>query len=373
MRLKELDGVRAIAVLMVMLCHTFTAFKSPHSAFAFVPHVLVRLLGAGWLGVDLFFVLSGFLITGILLDAKRDPRYYFRNFYTKRVLRIFPLYFACIAVLSFFYRHSARYAALSAFFLGNCDVLFHVRTPHGMSMLWSLAIEEHFYLLWPGVVYITKPQQLSKIALAILITVPMLRLCAALAGADPMNIYQLSFFRFDGLAMGAWLACVVRSRSWQDTKGMTLSGTLVVICAIGTVLLIPVGILGTQSVGAFAFRYSQSTLLSASLVIAAYSLRGTVYTTPLRTRFMVRTGELSYCLYLAHVGIGDAFNKAAHLHPTPQFLTRTLFIFLVAYTVAELSFRYFESPILKLKKKFEINPSYSQVAAAKTARATSAA
>src|SRR5258708_3205680 len=96
-RVLELDGFRAAAVLMVLVHHLFYGWPLGGSTFSLLPRVLVIGIVHGWLGVDLFFILSGFLITGILLDSK-ESEHYFRNFYTRRILRIAPLYFACILV-----------------------------------------------------------------------------------------------------------------------------------------------------------------------------------------------------------------------------------------------------------------------------------
>ncbi len=103
----ELDGIRAIAVLMVVLMHVLALDdQSVNALRTIAPPIVIGILGHGWLGVDLFFVLSGFLITGILLDTKEHPRY-LRNFYGRRALRILPLYFLCIAVMACFYRGNA--------------------------------------------------------------------------------------------------------------------------------------------------------------------------------------------------------------------------------------------------------------------------
>jgi peptidoglycan/LPS O-acetylase OafA/YrhL len=100
-RVPELDGVRAIAVWMVLLTHILAGFPNAPGALDFIPDPVRQVLTHGWLGVDLFFLLSGFLITGILMDSKERPNY-FRNFYMRRVLRIMPLYFSCSLVWSFF-------------------------------------------------------------------------------------------------------------------------------------------------------------------------------------------------------------------------------------------------------------------------------
>ena len=110
----ELDGIRAIAVWMVVSLHLSDTTKLSDNVSASIPQWLASILGHGWLGVDLFFILSGFLITGILLDSREKPGY-FRNFYARRFLRIIPLYFTVIAVMWVSYRYSGRYFMLCCF------------------------------------------------------------------------------------------------------------------------------------------------------------------------------------------------------------------------------------------------------------------
>ena len=157
----ELDGIRAIAIWMVLVLHTFIPDEESGQALARWPKPLLLIMGHGWLGVDLFFVLSGFLITGILLDSRNSP-HYIRNFYSRRVLRILPVYFVCLAVVLYFYAGYSSYFLLSLLFMANMAGLFQIAIPHGPGVFWSLAVEEHFYLVWPWLVRL-----LSRRALAL--------------------------------------------------------------------------------------------------------------------------------------------------------------------------------------------------------------
>jgi peptidoglycan/LPS O-acetylase OafA/YrhL len=153
----ELDTLRGIAVLLVLFFHGFGfGFRYGLEGLSEFPKLFVAATLPGWIGVNLFFVLSGFLITGILLDTKTRPDYY-RRFYTRRALRILPLYYAVLLLLAVLTRTGlvSRHASwvflgLSFFYLSNVTVLLGVAMQYGV--LWSLAVEEHFYLLWPGVV-----------------------------------------------------------------------------------------------------------------------------------------------------------------------------------------------------------------------------
>jgi peptidoglycan/LPS O-acetylase OafA/YrhL len=145
-RIPELDGIRAIAIWMVLIFHISYGWVPVDHKFPPIPRFVMLIVAHGWLGVDLFFVLSGFLITGVLLDSKENP-HYFRNFYARRLLRIMPLYFAVVFAFFIFYTHFRDFIILSTLFAANLAYLFNVRVPHGPAVLWSLAVEEHFYLI----------------------------------------------------------------------------------------------------------------------------------------------------------------------------------------------------------------------------------
>jgi len=215
-----LDGVRGIAILLVLYQH-------------FVPVVFHGLPMFGWTGVDLFFVLSGFLITGILYDAKGGTSY-FKNFYMRRVLRIFPLYYgvlvAFIFVIPFAIEHVGpihravlghRAAALDELLLlrGRQAWLWLYGQNFAIGLLgihflpldhtWSLAVEEHFYLVWPFVIYLCTRRAGIAVSLGVIATALALRL-AALAGGKAPDLYVLTPCRMDSLAIGAMLALLAR-------------------------------------------------------------------------------------------------------------------------------------------------------------------
>jgi peptidoglycan/LPS O-acetylase OafA/YrhL len=155
-RMPELDTIRGIAVLLVVFFHGF-GFRYGLQGLSGFPKLFVAATLPGWMGVNLFFVLSGFLITGILLDTKSRADYY-RRFYVRRALRILPLYYAVLLLLAILTRTgwvnrqaSWAYLSLSFFYLSNVTELFGVLSQY--TVLWSLAVEEHFYLLWPAAVH----------------------------------------------------------------------------------------------------------------------------------------------------------------------------------------------------------------------------
>ena len=169
----QLDGLRGLAVLLVLLAHSAIAFTRVPS--------LKWIDSYGSLGVQLFFVLSGFLITGILLDSKGTP-YFFRNFFVRRGLRIYPLYYALLGFVVFsgvVHRHGVHWwpyiLYLSNFFGG-------ITQPAPLGVAWSLAVEEQFYLLWPFIVSVLSLRSLERFCFATIICAPScLRITGVLA------------------------------------------------------------------------------------------------------------------------------------------------------------------------------------------------
>ncbi len=174
-----LDGVRGLAVLMVLLDHFVGDMLPPTNS---VERVIVYVTAYGAYGVDLFFVLSGFLITGILYDA-RDKTSYFRNFYMRRFLRIFPLYYGVLALLFFVAPLIPLLQGATLDYLVErqawawlygVNIYTAIRGEWALSFInhfWSLSVEEQFYLFWPLVVYLLarRPQALIAVSLTVLI------------------------------------------------------------------------------------------------------------------------------------------------------------------------------------------------------------
>lgn len=359
-RIPELDGVRALAIWMVLICHMFYGYPVPDGALSSIPHALLEVIGHGWLGVDLFFILSGFLITGILLDSKGRAAY-FRNFYSRRALRILPLYITVIGVMWLCYTGGSRFFLISSVFLSNFSYYFNVDVPHGAGVFWSLSVEEHFYLLWPLIVLNLNRRKLAVLSLAIVIITPILRGIGAARGMSlDMEIYLYSWFRFDGLALGALLALWVRSSYNNAKNSFRLATLLVGIAVVITLAGIPFGLMQKGTMGA-SLRYTQAQLPFAALILSALTLRSTVWTAPLRNSFARLSGDLSYCIYLTHLAIGDAyeyFAKLLNIHvenivgTLGSVLVRASIILLLTFMLALLSRRYLETPFLRMKRVF---------------------
>jgi peptidoglycan/LPS O-acetylase OafA/YrhL len=353
-RIAELDGVRGLAVLMVLAYHGF-AYEMARASWTGLARVVVALTNFGWLGVDLFFVLSGFLITGILLRTKRRPRA-LRNFYGRRALRILPLYYLVLLVVLLSYDDAGAFVGLSALFLANLTPLFGVAMRYGP--LWSLAVEEHFYLVWPWLVRATGRRGLALLAGAIVLGEPLLRWWGFVRGWD-INYY--SWFRFDGLAWGALLAVLFQrgadDRALLGKAGLLAWGGGAVLLAAGA----PAGLLTRQTTVGAALVFTIAQLFFTGLLALTLALRGARWASCWRWGWLRRCGDWSYCLYLIHLLLLQAWDGLAQRCGWPieavfgrfgRYGLRALVAFPVAFALAALSYRYFEAPLLQWKRRF---------------------
>jgi peptidoglycan/LPS O-acetylase OafA/YrhL len=339
-KIPQLDAVRGIAVLLVLL-HNTDVYPSLH---------LGIISRNGWMGVDLFFVLSGFLITGILLDAKQSDGY-FKNFYARRCLRIWPLYYSALLfmfVIVPFLRPSETHAIFEPrsspwwaypVFLQNFLVPIPTMAIGLLGVTWSLAVEEQFYLVWPLVVRFCTEGQIRRIAIAIICLSPALRFYLSL---HQVNIYSNTFCRLDGLMAGALLAVVIRSASFYPSKFVTQAWILFLVS-------VPLA-LGIEIFHARWIGFSVVAAASISFVHLALFSKQKWLQAILTNRFLVYTGTISYGIYvLEKIPLDVA--KVLHLDKHP-FLCLALTTG-AAYALAAVSWKFLEQPFLKLKRNFE--------------------
>ena len=341
-----LDGLRAIAVLMVLVTH----FWNDPAEYP----LLNRLAAAGWAGVDLFFVLSGFLITSILLASKERPHYY-RNFYARRTLRIFPLYYLVLVVvligLPYISTLPAQLMAdrwLYFAYLSNVALAIGGWQLFMMDITWSLAIEEQFYLVWPSVVYVLTRSRLLIVCVILLVLAPIARLAAF----DTLGwrwIHMATPFRLDAFAIGGLLAMVqVSQRAAAATFG---------VGGLALLTLVLTGQFARDSFVVGTIGYSLTALTSGAALKLATASRWLAWR-PLR-----RIGEVSYGMYLLHplclIAISVAFGavKADVMKltgwPLPDAVLGLLLASAGVYVVAAICYRVFEAPFLRLKRYFE--------------------
>ncbi len=339
-KIPQLDAVRGIAILVV-LAHNLHGFSSP-------PFSLVT--NYGWMGVDLFFVLSGFLITGILLDLKSSENY-FRNFYARRSLRIWPLYYSMLILMfvilplvrpqdahEVFQRSTPWWSY--PFFLQNFLVAAPALAAGPLGVSWSLAVEELFYLVWPFVVRFVSRESLQWIAWAVLLASPMLRLQFI---ARHWIIYSNPFCRLDGMMAGALLAILVRKSGFAPGRLLKAAWVLFLI---GVPLAIT-----TAAYGVMWLVFSMAVLASASFLYLALFEANRWFRAMLTNRFLMFTGTISYALYLLHKFPDDAIKRLhwKEAHPIAAFWLAVA----ASYLLAIASWNFLEKPILSLKKFFE--------------------
>jgi peptidoglycan/LPS O-acetylase OafA/YrhL len=342
-RIPQLDAVRGLAILVVMFHNISPKYPLFHSD---------QLFRDGWMGVDLFFVLSGLLITGILLDTKQSLGY-FKNFYVRRCLRIWPLYYSLLFFMFVVVRflNSSEYHLVVqtsspswAFplFLQNFLLAISTNAAGPLGVTWSLAIEEQFYLVWPLVVRFCSITQLRQLAIAEICLSPMLRYYLWLHHVD---LYTNIFCRLDGLMAGALLALLVRSDNFVPSKLLQRAWILLLIAA-------PLAFL-TEAYHARWIVFSFTALASAAFVYVAMFSERKWLQRIMTNQFLVYTGTISYGLYLLHK-IPFGMVQVLHLDRRPYL---PLPIILVAsYVLAALSWNLLEKPFLSLKRFFDSKP-----------------
>ncbi|HEY4930662.1 MAG TPA: hypothetical protein VII23_03745 [Terriglobales bacterium] len=261
----------------------------------------------------------------------------------------------------YFYRGYGRYFLLSSVFCANLAQMLHIRHGHGPATLWSLAVEEHFYLLWPLIVLLLSERGLAITAGAIFVITPVLRGVFAAHGMNPTLMYELSWFRFDGLAAGALLAIWARSSFAGKRDSVRFALLLMAAFVVLTFAGAPFGLSGQATPVAVALRYTQVYLFFGAFFVLVVAFRGTVWTRPLRWQFLQLSGALSYCLYLIHLSVGDGYEHLlkrpglpliSYVGPSGAVLLRTAVMLGVSFGIALLSRKYLEQPFLSLKDRF---------------------
>jgi peptidoglycan/LPS O-acetylase OafA/YrhL len=362
-----LDGLRGIAILLVLL-HHFTIIDPTTPAATLAAQIAL----IGWCGVDLFFVLSGFLITGILIDSRGSERY-FTSFYARRTLRIFPLYylvaFLSLVVLPRFPAWFDLLAGAGApstqwpywLYLTNFAIADRNQFLHGvLDITWSLAIEEQFYLLWAGVVWLCPPKALGWLCGAVVVGAPVARMMALTAGATDIGIYVLPWYRADALATGGLIAWLVHRGHLPALAPSAPRGAML---ALAGIVIVAASDGETWWWGESMHRvgYSLIAMAGAGMLIAALTQPAdhwwprALSTPPLRA-----FGKYSYCLYLIHLPVMRTV-RAFVLGPEAftafgsAWLGQITFYVLAtapAFAIAWLSWRFFEAPVLRLKRYF---------------------
>ena len=351
-----LDGLRGLAIGLVLWHH------APHLFMSNPPtewHGFWTLSAAGWMGVDLFFVVSGFLITSNLIHTSHRPGQ-LRSFWARRALRIFPLAYLYLFVLLVITRFkpidckpgqwvNGQWIA-SALYYSNFHIAVFGWSASTLSILWSLAIEEQFYTFWPFVVRSTSKKALLAVCIVLVLLAPLCRFLTYHTLGYPAT-FVLTFCRFDALAWGAVLVLAVSDESlrkpiFRVCNVLAIPGWVVMAYLIALpfgpqspgILNEPLSVFGFSLVGLFF-------ACTVALAINPPAPLKLVLTTPIFTI----PGKLCYGLYLWHYLCGHVINKTMGRFALPWKLTAWL---VLTALVATASWHFFEKPILRLKRFF---------------------
>jgi peptidoglycan/LPS O-acetylase OafA/YrhL len=378
-RIVALDGLRGAAILLVVVWHYFYFYPDPnHHPTALLPKLYVyfeRCIALGWSGVDLFFVLSGFLIGGILIEVRTSPSY-FRTFYLRRCFRIIPVYYAWIALyilllLGFsFARHVGSIGEPRIWYeLGAQFVFFqnlgfiHYSGVGGawFTATWSLAVEEQFYLVAPMIVRWLTSRALFWLLIVVVLLAPFLRVLVHYCfpptmGLDPA--YILMPCRADSLAIGMLVAILWRrpqSHRWLEDHrwilynlfGVFLSGVVALLTYSPSPRSIAMQSVGFSWLAIFFALLLLLTLVNPEGPIASLA----------SMRWLRELGNVSYCLYIIH----QAVNLFCHAILQPAMVGQSdwrviavpVVACIVSYLIAKLSFTYFEQPLLRRGHTFK--------------------
>lgn len=377
--LPVLDGIRGIAILAVIIVHV-PGFE----VYGPVERLVQLGMMFGWAGVDLFFVLSGFLITGILLQARGGPGYY-RTFYVRRTLRIFPLFYGYCAVLFLvlpFWRGlgtpgSAELTAAAPWYL---TYMMNVRVAlangwtgasvAGTAFFWSLCVEEQFYLIWPATVARLGLDGLARLCL-VLVVVALLWRVAMVRSGHMFAAYVLLPSRMDGLAIGAWLAIVARQPGGLDRLAARAPYAGAGALACLAVIVARSGYAGWDGAWMVTLGITCTAITSAALLISVVAHQRSLAHRAVASRALRFFGRYAYGMYVLG-GIAAvllAVTPLVGLVPARAFGSALPHLFwelalqLATTTVlALLSWTILERPALALKRYFPYAPRHTMAA-----------
>lgn len=350
-----LDGLRGIAILLVVFFHNFG---------------FTNYFFFGWLGVDLFFVLSGFLITDILIRGI-NGRSFLKSFYIKRVLRIFPVYFLLLIIFLIVLPNLSTYTGNLKYYTDNQIWLWTylqnwlyifkpIERSNVLLHLWSLAVEEQYYIIWPFVILIfRKPKLLLTFSLSLLLGIILLRLIVWIQHIEGLQYFSwYTFTRIDGLCIGSALALV----KFISPKFITIN-TPYIVLSVAAVNCIFYFINKSYN---YSFPYlplvgySTFAIVFAIIVFEAGTHNRNFITALLSIAPLRFIGKISYGFYIFHwpvykwlyPGLTDYFNSFSFDSKiTPNIIAATMAT-LAGFLISIISYYLFEMRFLKLKKYF---------------------
>jgi peptidoglycan/LPS O-acetylase OafA/YrhL len=364
----ELDVLRFFAFFAVFLHHALPRDASLYVGSGipeFATQLLLTAKGAGAYGLDLFFTLSSFLITDLLMrEWVESGRIGLRNFYIRRALRIWPLYFVFLLITVLIVPHilpedqfGTIYLVSFALFSGNwgcvvSGIPFSVASP-----LWSISVEEQFYIVWPLLLMVFGFNRVRQVAFVLFGIALLARYALALHGATDAAVWCNTLVRLDTIAYGAILAVTLRGRVPQIASIVRL-----VMCGIAVLLWLLIARYLSQDGFSSLVTYPLSAIASVTLLVA--TLRkdaGVLNYAPFS--WLVYLGKISYGLYVFHLLALTMMSKVLSIPVVDiplNFERRFILAFILTVISAALSYRFLERPFLKLKRRFSQVPSVSK-------------
>lgn len=369
-RYPQLDGLRGFATLMVYSFH-FVVFARKAPFTGWIDRALESTALFMWGSADLFFMLSGFLITGILLDSRGKPNY-FRNFYIRRFLRIFPLYYGLLFVFFLVLPHfidfpGQFYLDRQAWFwlyVSNWATAFRGAwspLPY-LDHFWTLSIEEQFYMLWPLLIFVTPRRRVVPLAISLILGCLGLRLYLAHHGSTMVTIYTLTPTRLDSLAVGGMIAAIARAPGGFDLMVRVAKPLMIVSGGILGVAWAILGALKIEYMFCYTFGFTLMQMFFGSfMLLCLKSELGRPLYRFICWRPFTHVGELGYGFYVAHYivvislcvwttlddGRGTIFGSRL-FGQWRLFLAMSALTWLGGY----LSYHGYEKQFLRLKKYF---------------------
>jgi peptidoglycan/LPS O-acetylase OafA/YrhL len=355
-----LDGLRGLAVVIVFFFHYGGGAHSSLRA--------MRIFGfinkGGWSGVTLFFILSGFLITGILWDSFDQPHWW-RNFYARRVLRIFPLYYGSVLLVVFAaaWRGTLRQTLdliwIPLLFLQNMPHLTglvdRIPSPLGLFHFWSLAVEEQFYLIWPFILVLQKSRSRAQnFCLATFLFACLFRFLVWSFSSHSDQFGEFLITRSGELAAGGWLALAYRGPAWLRIQRFAPVAILV-----GLAGFLISGILAgsLEASGRILMVFGLPCITVAFAALLALAMKPGIVQRCAEAAWLRWIGGISYGIYVFHMLFLNTFifiNEKVFGHRSHMISNAGLFLVAAVGSVgmAWLSFHFFETPFLKLKDRF---------------------
>lgn len=370
-RVKGLDGLRGVAIIIVMALHIFkrTTNFTDHAVLLSI----TNFTAVGWVGVDIFFALSGFLITSILLRAKQQE-HYFRNFYVRRVLRIFPLYYAALALILLFapkvepeFTKQLNIALpVLLLYQQNWAMLFNgFHLTQYLSITWSLAIEEQFYFIWPLVVFFLSRERLIKVSIGYIAVSLTARILGTIFWGDLAQVsnffYYASFARFEEMLFGALLAIFLTGdgareqvRRYSLPLFVVSFSTFIILCLMmlpntphPVYANFPLTIGGYTTAALFTIG-----LIGIFITHPPKNILNQLFQNPILAFF----GKYSYSMYLFHISVALILLDViwhSELRGWKAYFLYIIVTYAITILVSLLTWNLLEKHILGLKKYFE--------------------